>query len=271
MCISAWIWQAHPSYPFLLVLNRDEYHERPTMTAEWWGDGTQKILGGRDVQAGGTWLGCTRNGRLAFLTNVLEPDPFPDAKSRGALPVKFLECEKSPLEFAEEVAGEADKYNGFNLVLADLCSKTMVYVSNRPKGEPASIKLVPPGLHVLSNAGLDSPWHKALRLGKGFKELLYKYDAEEEIPARELVKQLMCDRVKAERDRLPNTGCDSDWEWNLSSIFVEVDTKRGRYGTRSTAVVAARPSGDVEFYEAYLEMGVWKDHTIRYQIESLHQ
>ncbi|CAA6670056.1 unnamed protein product [Spirodela intermedia] len=261
MCISAWIWQAHPSYPFLLVLNRDEYHERPTMTAEWWGDGTQKILGGRDVQAGGTWLGCTRNGRLAFLTNVLEPDPFPDAKSRGALPVKFLECEKSPLEFAEEVAGEADKYNGFNLVLADLCSKTMVYVSNRPKGEPASIKLVPPGFHVLSNAGLDSP------------ELLYKYDAEEEIPARELVKQLMCDRVKAERDRLPNTGCDSDMEWNLSSIFVEVDTKRVSppppEGLAPPWWLQGR--GDVEFYEAYLEMGVWKDHTIRYQIESLHQ
>ena len=72
----------------------------------------------------------------------------------------YKQGSKSPLEYAEEVAAEADKYNGFNLVLADLNSKTMLYVSNRPKGKPASIKLVSPGLHVLSNAGLDSPWHK---------------------------------------------------------------------------------------------------------------
>ncbi|MQL97490.1 hypothetical protein Taro_030189 [Colocasia esculenta] len=156
MCIAAWVWQGHPLYPFLLVLNRDE----PTKPVGWWGDGSQKILGGRDGVAGGTWLGCTRTGRLAFLTNVLEPDNIPTAKSRGDLPVKFLECGKSPLDFAEEVANEADKYNGFNLILADLCSKTMVYVSNRPNGEPVSIVLVTPGLHVLTNAGLDTPWHK---------------------------------------------------------------------------------------------------------------
>ncbi|XP_078437934.1 transport/golgi organization-like protein (DUF833) [Wolffia australiana] len=269
MCIAGWIWQAHPSYSFLLVLNRDEYHDRPTMEAGWWGDGTEKVLGGRDVQAGGTWLGCTRNGRLAFLTNVLEPDVSPDAKSRGDLPTNFLECAKSPLEYAEEVAAEAEKYNGFNLVVGDLCSRTMVYISNRPSRNPATIKPVTSGLHVLSNGGLDSPWHKALCLRMSFKDLLYKYNEEDVIPSRELVKQLMRDRVKADRDHLPNTGCSSEWEWNLSSVFVEVDTKGGRYGTRSTTVVAAKPNGDLEFYETYIEMGEWKEHTIQFQIEEL--
>nr|DAD41825.1 TPA_asm: hypothetical protein HUJ06_016148 [Nelumbo nucifera] len=131
---------------------------RPTKPISWW-EGC-KIMGGRDERAGGTWLACTREGKLAFLTNVLELNPVPEAKSRGDLPVRFLESSKSPLEFAEEVAEEADQYNGFNLILTDFCSKAMVYISNRPKGKPVSIEVVSPGIHVLSNARLDSPWHK---------------------------------------------------------------------------------------------------------------
>uniref|UniRef100_A0A1D1YCU7 Uncharacterized protein C22orf25 n=1 Tax=Anthurium amnicola TaxID=1678845 RepID=A0A1D1YCU7_9ARAE len=265
MCIAAWVWQDHPLYQFLLVHNRDEYHDRPTKPVEWWGEGSEKMLGGRDGLAGGTWLGCTRNGRLAFLTNVRECNSNRDAKTRGDLPVKFLECGKSPQEFAEEVANEADHYNGFNLILADIGSKTMVYVSNRPKGEPVFVDLVSPGLHVLSNAKLNAPWHKAQLLGKNLKELLYKYE-DREIPAKETVKQLLRDTNKADRDCLPNTGHDSDWELNLSPIFVEVDTKLGRYGTRSSAVLSVKTDGEVSFYEEYLEMDVWKEHTVKYQI-----
>lgn len=126
MCIAAWIWQAHPVYPLLLVLNRDEFHDRyllvisrslllmhskliklinfltcvyttifggvrPTKAAGWWGEEYEKILGGRDVLGGGTWMGCTKHGRLAFLTNVLEPDSDPSAKTRGDLPLRFLQ------------------------------------------------------------------------------------------------------------------------------------------------------------------------------------
>ncbi|XP_034931878.1 uncharacterized protein [Populus alba] len=89
MCIAAFIWQAHPLYPLLLLQNRDEYHNRPTEPAAWW-DGSE-ILGGRDAVAGGTWLACSRTGRVAFITNVLELHPLPEAKSRGELPVLFLE------------------------------------------------------------------------------------------------------------------------------------------------------------------------------------
>ncbi|CAN6181637.1 unnamed protein product [Urochloa humidicola] len=160
MCIAAWIWQAHPVHQLLLLLNRDEFHSRPTKAVGWWGEGSRKILGGRDVLGGGTWMGCTKDGRLAFLTNVLEPDAMPGARTRGDLPLRYLQSNKSPLEVATEVAEEADEYNGFNLILADLTTNIMVYVSNRPKGQPATIQLVSPGLHVLSNARLDSTWHK---------------------------------------------------------------------------------------------------------------
>ncbi|KAL6011955.1 hypothetical protein ACLOJK_002421 [Asimina triloba] len=238
---------------------------RPTTPTSWWGD-SNEILGGRDRVAGGTWLACTRNGKLAFLTNVLEPDPFDRAKSRGDLPLRFLESGKSPREFAKEVVKEADQYNGFNLILADLCAKTMVCVSNRPKDEAASIQEVSPGLHVLSNARLDSPWHKAQRLARNFKELIRRYHGKE-IPSKDLVELLMKDTVKADKGQLPNTGCDSDWEYKLSSIFVEVDTPLGRCGTRSTAAVFLNAGGEISFYEQYLEKGIWKEHTLKYEIE----
>ena len=109
---------------------------------------------------GGTWLACSKQGRVAFLTNVLELHASPEAKTRGDLPVRFLESNKSPKAFAEELVKEAHQYNGFNLVMADLVCKSMFYISNRPKGEPVLIQKVKPGVHVLSNAKLDSPWPK---------------------------------------------------------------------------------------------------------------
>ncbi|KAK9271011.1 hypothetical protein L1049_026599 [Liquidambar formosana] len=264
MCIAVFVWQDHPLYPFLLLQNRDEYHNRPTKAVAWWEGG--EILGGRDEVAGGTWLACSREGRVAFLTNVLELHILPEAKSRGDLPVRFLKSTKTPKEFAEEVVKEAHQYNGFNLILADITSKTMVYVSNRPKGEPIIIQEVSPGIHVLSNAKLDSPWHKAQRLGLNFKELIGKH-GKGDIPVKEMIEKLMRDTVKADKSKLPRI-CSLDWEFNLSSVFVQVDTPLGRYGTRSTAVLSVRASGEVSFYEMYLEKEMWKERTVKYQIEN---
>ncbi|KAG5542753.1 hypothetical protein RHGRI_015762 [Rhododendron griersonianum] len=230
---------------------------RPTKPAAWWEGG--EILGGRDEVAGGTWLACSRGGRLAFITNVLELHTLPEAKSRGDLP-----SGKSPREFAEEVAREGHHYNGFNLIVADLYSNAMVYVSNRPKGEPISIQDVPPGTHVLSNAKLNSPWHKVQRLELNFNDLIGEY-GEGEIPVNEMVEKLMRDRVKAEESKLPRI-CSLDWELSLSSIFVEVDTPLGRYGTRSTAALTVTDGGEVNFYEMYLESEKWREQTVTYQI-----
>ncbi|RWR90578.1 transport and Golgi organization 2 [Cinnamomum micranthum f. kanehirae] len=266
MCIAAWIWQSHPHYPLILLFNRDEYHNRPTKPVAWWEDSSQ-ILGGRDCLAGGTWLASTRNGRLAFLTNVMEPDQNPNAKSRGELPVRFLESKKSPLDFAQEVIKEGDQYNGFNLIVADLCSKTMIYISNRPKEEPFTIQEVSPGLHVLSNAKLDTPWHKAQRLRRNFNKLLHKY-GEKEVPAEEIVEQLMTDTVKADKEKLPNTGCDPEWEFMTSSICFRVDTPLGHCGTRSMVALSVKTSGEVNFYERYLEKNIWNSHTVQYHIEN---
>ncbi|GER49710.1 Ser/Thr-rich protein T10 in DGCR region [Striga asiatica] len=238
---------------------------KPTKAAGWWDD--DQILGGKDEVAGGTWLAASRHGRVAFLTNVLEHHTLPEAKSRGDLPIRFLKSNKSPREFADELAKEANQYNGFNLIVADLVSKSMVYVSNRPKGEPVSIQEVRQGIHVLSNATLNSPWPKAERLEQKFKEEVDQY-GQGEIPLTKMVGKLMRDTLKADKGKLPNI-CSLDWELGLSSIFVEVETPLGKYGTRSTAVLTVKACGEASFYEAYLEGGQWKDHTLDYHIEKL--
>ncbi|KAL5557711.1 hypothetical protein UlMin_033922 [Ulmus minor] len=266
MCIAVFIWQAHPLYPLFILQNRDEYHNRPTKPVSWWED--CEILGGRDEVAGGTWLACSRGGRIALLTNVLELHTLPEARSRGDLPVLFLESTKTPKEFAEQLVKEGHQYNGFNLVLADISSKSMVYVSNRPKNEPIMVQEVSPGIHVLSNAKLDSHWHKARRLELSFKEELGKY-GERELPAKEMIEKLMRDKVKADKSKLPQI-CAIDWESSLSSIFVEVDTPLGRYGTRSSAALSVTANGEVDFYETYLDdRSTWKEHSVDYKIQKM--
>lgn len=263
MCIAVFLWRAHPLYPFILLLNRDEYHSRPTRPLGWWeGD---EILGGRDEVAGGTWLACSRGGRVAFLTNVREVQSLPEAKSRGDLPVQFLQSKKSPMEFAEEMVKEADQYNGFNLILTDLCSKTMVYVTNRAKEGNNLVTEVESGIHVLTNARLDSPWPKAQRLGDSFKELLDKH-GEKELPMKEMAEKLMMDTVKDDESMLPHI-FPPEREYHLSSIFIDTDTPIGRYGTRSTSTVFVKAIGEVQFYERHLENELWKEETVAYQIE----
>ncbi|KAH7518254.1 hypothetical protein FEM48_Zijuj09G0152000 [Ziziphus jujuba var. spinosa] len=285
MCIAVFLWRAHPVYPFLLLLNRDEYHSRPTEPLAWWDGG--EILGGRDGLAGGTWLACSRDGRLAFLTNVREVQLIPQAKTRGDIPVLFLKgdnlfakamgsvmpslnivykikSQKSPMEFAEEVVKDADQYNGFNLILADLCAKTMVYVTNRQKEGEKLVADVLPGIHVLTNARLDSPWPKRLR--DNFKELVHKY-GDGEFPIKEMVEKLMTDTTKDEESPLPHIYSPSR-EYYLSSIFVDEETNPlGHYGTRSTSAVSVKTNGEVSFYEKYLENEQWKEQTVIYRIE----
>lgn len=263
MCIAVFMWQDHPLYPFLLLLNRDEYHSRPTKAAGWWEGG--EILGGRDEVGGGTWLACSKGGRLAFLTNFRELQSLPQAKTRGDLPVRFLKSEKDPTAFADEVIQEADQYNGFNLILVDLCSKAMVYVTNRPKENKPYALQVPPGIHVLTNASLDSPWPKAQRLHHNFKELIHTH-GEGELHADEMVKKLMMDTSKADESSLPGL-YPLHFEYQLSSIYVDTDTPLGRYGTRSTSAVLVKINGEVCFYERYLEDDVWKEHMMTYQIQ----
>ncbi|XP_014750969.1 transport and Golgi organization protein 2 homolog isoform X2 [Brachypodium distachyon] len=264
MCIAAWTWQSHPAYGLLLLFNRDEFLSRPTRPAGWWaaaGEEGEEILGGKDELGGGTWLGCTKGGKLAFLTNVREPSPRAGARSRGELPVRL-----GPLEYATEIAKEADQYNGFNLILADVHSGNMVYISNKPSGAPV-VQTVSPGSHVLSNAAIDSPWPKALRLGQSFNRFLATHDSVE-VPLEQMVEELMMDTVKADRSEVPDTGVDPDWEYQLSSIFIDTEKGQARYGTRSMVAIAVKLDGEVTFYERSLaSSSLWEENLVQFRME----
>ncbi|KAJ4715838.1 transport and Golgi organization 2-like [Melia azedarach] len=264
MCIAVFMWEAHPAYPFLLFLNRDEYHRRPTKALGWWEGG--EILGGRDEEAGGTWLACTKDGKFAFLTNFREVQSIPQAKSRGELPVRFLQSKKKPMDFAEEFVKKADQYNGFNLLIADIHSKSMVYITNRSGGDKTLVTEVSPGIHVLTNAALNSPWPKAQRLVRNFKELMKTY-SEGEFPMKEMVDKLMMDTTKVNDESLLPHIYSPATEYSFSSIFIDTERPLGRYGTRSTSALHVKSSGEVYFYEKHLEKDLWKEKTVTYQIE----
>ncbi|KAG5076332.1 hypothetical protein JHK82_055027 [Glycine max] len=264
MCIAVFMWQTHPKYPLILLHNRDEFYSRPTEPLAWWEGET--ILGGKDALGGGTWLGSTRDGRIAFLTNFREVEMLSNPKTRGDLPLRFLQGNKSPEEFAEQVVKEADEYNGFNLVLADICTSSMVYVFNRPNQDHLSLAqvVVTPGIHVLTNAALDAPWPKAERLRHNFKEFIDQY-GESDFPIKEMVEKLMTNTVKDEECMLPGIH-PPEREQPLSSIFVEAELSSGHYGTRSSSALFVKSNKEVTFYEKYLEKKQWKDKMVTYKI-----
>lgn len=261
MCIAFWLLEAHPEYKLLLALNRDEFHSRPTLPAHRWTDQPQ-IIGGRDGKEGGTWLAISESGRLAFVTNYREPGKEKSgALSRGRLPTLFLECSLSPTDYLEGVAARAGDYNGFNLIVADTNTGEMAYLSNRPRGQPIVVKQVSPGLHCLSNANLDSPWPKALR-GKEKIEALLSQFPDQVIPEDRLIAEVLTDSARAPISSLPKTGLSEAEEHAVSPIFVYRENPP--YGTRSMAIVAVQKNGQTNFYEKYLEDGVWKDHNLSF-------
>ncbi|KAL0386816.1 UNVERIFIED_CONTAM: hypothetical protein Sradi_2563400 [Sesamum radiatum] len=201
------------------------------------------------------------------MESFLNERPIPNqVKKQRDLPIRFLKSQKSPKEFAEELVAEADQYNGFNLIVADLCSMTMLYITNRPKDDGPSITEVAPGIHVLSNAKLDTPWPKAQRLRQSFEDVVQKC-CDAEISMEEITEKLMTDTTKDDDEQeLPHIYPPA-FEYLLSAIFVEADTPSGRYGTRSISAVALKTSGAVSLYERSLEDNVWKEKTINYYIE----
>jgi len=217
MCILAFQWNPDAATPLLVLANRDEFYARPTAPLAWW-DGNQ-ILAGRDLQAGGTWLGLSRSGRFAALTNHRDPAANrPEAPSRGQLTVGFLQSQGSARSCLESLRSSAGRYNPFNLLLYD-GAELLGYESRQDR-----ILSFSPGLHAVSNGAFDEPWPKveALVAGLGTSPL-----------DDEALLALLADVRPAEEPRLPNIGVSLDWERALSPIFIRTPT----YGTRASTLV----------------------------------
>jgi len=235
MCLAVVAIDAHPRYALVVAANRDEYHARPTAPAHWWVDRVPRdLFAGRDLEAGGTWLGITRRGRWAFVTNVREPGRRDiAAPSRGGLVVRVLDDPRDPGAALSDANADT-RYNGYNLIAGDVARA--VWISNRAT---ASRPLVP-GVHGVSNAQLDTPWPKLERAKAGVAA--WTRDGSDDVA---LLFDLLADRAQAPDEALPATGVPLEWERLLSSPFIVSP----RYGTRSSTVLAVSRAGDVTFSE----------------------
>ena len=235
MCLILFAWRAHPRYRLVMGANRDEFHERPAAAADFWAE-QPDLLAGRDLQAGGTWLGVTRSGRFAAVTNYREP-PAPEApleRSRGDLVRDYLARGAEPMRHAREVQEHGPAYRGFNLLLGT--PQDLVHVSNRMESPDD----VPAGCHGLSNHLLDTEWPK-VTAGKARLRRLLEQDHIE----AEALLGLLADRA-ATPGEMPLVPGDGGFRRHLMEHgFIVSPT----YGTRSSTVLLVESTGRMEFVE----------------------
>lgn len=243
MCLLVLAWNIHPRYRLVVAANRDEYHERPTAALAHW-PAPDDLVAGRDLRAGGTWLGIDRNRRFGIVTNFRDLMRAPPAApSRGRLIPGYLTGAGGPGAYLGALENTAGEYGGFNLLLAD--SESLWYGSNR--GTPFA-RALSPGVHGLSNERLDTPWPKLRRVRRSFEDWLRGGIG---VETGELFT-LLADRTPATAEEgLPSTGLSPEWERTLSSPFVLNES----YGTRSSTIVAIEPGGACYLAERRFDPG----------------
>ena len=246
MCLILIGWQSHPDFPLVIAANRDEFYTRRTRPAAWWGQSVS-ILAGRDEEAGGTWLGINRRGRVAMLTNVRAPqERNTRAPSRGLLVLSALQSVGPLSQWVKETARASQSFNGFNLLAGEPLpvpalgiDAQMLYLSNRGPGSAEEPRVLTPGIYGLSNGLLDTPWPKLTRAVAAFAcQLANRIDTD-------ALLNIMANREVARDAELPHTGVPLDWERALSAIQIRA---KG-YGTRSTTILTVRRDGTVHFLE----------------------
>jgi uncharacterized protein with NRDE domain len=234
MCFLVFGYQTHPRYRLVFASNRDEFYERPTAPAAFWDDAPD-VLAGRDLKGGGTWMGMTRTGRFAALTNHRDLRNLKnDAPTRGDLVANFLTGEQAPRSYLEQVEPVAGQYNGFNLLVGDTAD--LYSFSN----VDPFIRKLSSGIYGLSNAVLNTPWPKVARGKERLQAILEAEDID-----TDALMDLLSDTQTAPDEQLPDTGIGGEWEHLLSSIFIESET----YGTRASTIVLIDYEDHVTFIE----------------------
>ncbi len=235
MCLALIATQVRDDMPLVVAANRDEFYARPAAPAAFWLD-APGLLAGRDLSAGGTWLGVTRDGRFALLTNHRDPRAHRDgAPSRGALVTEFLRGKGNAGDFLRMKEKEAAAYNGFHLVVGDV--REILYFTNTD----GRLRPLAPGVHGISNGPVDEPWPKVTQSTARLARLLESPSP----PAPEALLDLLSDRERSPDTELPSTGIPLEWERALSSVFVV----HGGYGTRCSTALLVSKEGLVRFVE----------------------
>lgn len=228
MCVVAFAWNIHPHWRLLLIGNRDELHARPTAPLARWA-GTADVIAGRDLEAGGTWMGVAGGVRAAVVTNVRDPRADLQRASRGLLVSDFLQARTPAARCAARLGGDAARYRPFNLLLFDAASAQ--FVSNDPD---VRVRRLSAGVHGLSNGDLDSAWPKVRRVKDALRHWLTAGGG-----AFDPLFRALGDETAAPDAALPDTGVGLALERQLSPVFVRGE----RYGTRASTLIALDGTG----------------------------
>ncbi|WP_047152777.1 NRDE family protein [Aneurinibacillus tyrosinisolvens] len=239
MCLILFAYKAHPDYPLIVAANRDEFYNRPTAPAAFWED-YPFILAGRDLEKMGTWMGVTKTGRFAAITNYRDPlDVRDDVKSRGELVSDYLSSDIAPEQYLCKVKEHHRDYNRFNLLVGDTTS--LFYYSTLEN----IVSEIEPGIHGLSNHVLDTSWPK-VSIGK--ERLAHLLKEKGRLDTKPLF-DILSDEKRAPDTDLPNTGVGIEWERMLSPLFI----RSGGYGTRSSTVVLFNNKNRILFEERFYQ------------------
>ena len=244
MCLIVFAWRPDSDYPLLLAANRDEFHSRPSAPLHWWNDAPE-ILPGRDLQAGGTWLGVSRGGRFAAVTNIRDPGQSAHAApcSRGDLTRGFLAGAVPAQRYLATVAAKVGDYQGFNLLLSD---GAQLWYLHGSRAQPAAPRALASGIYGLSNAALNVPWPKVTLARQRLAGQLARGT-----PSSDLLRACVADRGLASEEALRGIGQEGPMARPLSAQFIVTP----EYGTRSRCTLRVHRDGGVEMTEQRFDAG----------------
>lgn len=253
MCLITFAFQQHPRYKLIVAANRDEAYERPTRPAQFWTE-HPGVLAGKDLRAGGTWLGINRTGRFSAITNYRDPSiQKNDPPSRGHLVLDFLVQATDPASYLQQVDTKADRYMGFNLLVGT--PDSLAYYSNQEQ----QVRSLQPGIYGLSNHLLDTPWPKVERAKKGIQQAMREGPISEEA-----LFALLADGQPAADEELPDTGIPKEIEKQVSPVFIRGE----EYGTRCSTILLVDTEGTVTFEERRFKAGTQEIVDVnRYQFQ----
>ncbi len=232
MCLILFAYRQHVDHLLLIAANRDEYHQRPAEAARFWPQAPQ-LLAGRDLLGGGTWLGVTRSGRFAAVTNFREPGATSGERSRGELCTHFLLGSTKASQFAGDLAPDAGRYGGYNLLLWD--GEELCYCSNQNRPH----RVLEPGIYGVSNGYLDEAWPKVVTGKAALKRALSGDDV------LDTCLEILGSREQPGDHHLPDTGVGLEFERLLAPRFILSQ----EYGTRVSTVLSVPVAGDLSFIE----------------------
>jgi uncharacterized protein with NRDE domain len=249
MCVIAFAYKTAALGPLFLISNRDEYYARASTPLGRWPEPHQEVLGGRDLQSGGSWLALDNRGRFAAVTNIRDGLRRQGERSRGLLVSDFVTGDADALAFAEQLRQQRQRYAPFNLLFGQVDD---LYHFHSVTG---TLARVTPGIHTLANATLDTPWYKTKKLAAALAEC-------QRLPREDEALEWLADASPAPPGQLPNTGVGLALEKMLSPVFI-----KGRdYGTRSSIVLSASARGDVQYVERSFSMSGRETSRLRHTL-----